>query len=162
MYTIYKIINLKNDRYYIGCTSVGIKQRFQKHWGYRNPKYSRNELYADMNIQNREDFKIEIIVPGILNKDEAYQLEHDLTDVDDKLCYNQQRGNNKSKKHKDNNSKNMINKIHAAKKVQNMNTGIIYESATEASLLLGFKRIAVANAICQNYRCGGSYWKYIK
>ena len=152
MHTIYKITNLKNDRYYIGCTSTSIKRRFWSHWGSRNPKFRRNCMHDDMNVQDRNDFKIEIIVHGILNKDEAYKLEHDLTDVDDELCYNQQRGDKMSQKNKDKQSK----------RVQCIETGEIFESGYKASLSLGFKKHAVANSIFHNTRCGGYNWKYIK
>lgn len=48
-----------------------------------------------------------------------------------------------------------------AKRVRCIETGEVYFSASEASRSLGFKKLAVKNAIARKGKCGGYHWEYI-
>lgn len=55
MINIYKIINLKNNKVYIGQTINSIQHRFNQHL---RETRSNNELHRDMQSQNKKDFKV--------------------------------------------------------------------------------------------------------
>ena len=64
-YTVYIHKNLKNDKYYVGCTSQNPKKRWDSGWGYqRNPKMWKDIQESDWN----KDW-----VHGILGKFENEQ-----------------------------------------------------------------------------------------
>lgn len=58
MISIYKIINTKNNKVYIGQTINDIDFRFKQHL---RENRGSNLLHKDMQIQNKEDFKIILI-----------------------------------------------------------------------------------------------------
>lgn len=49
-----------------------------------------------------------------------------------------------------------------ARKVRCIESGAIYCSAAEASRSLGFKKLAVKNAIARGHKCGGYHWEYLE
>ena len=65
MYTVYVHKNLKNDKYYVGCTSQEPKARWASGWGYKN----NTQMWSD--IQNSDWNKD--WVHGILGKFENEQ-----------------------------------------------------------------------------------------
>ena len=71
MYTVYVHKNLKNEKYYVGSTSMNPKERWNSGWGYKN----QPKMWAD--IQNSDWNKD--WVHGILgkfdNKDDALNYE---------------------------------------------------------------------------------------
>lgn len=56
MVTIYAIINLVNERVYVGQTSKSIYNRLNHHFA--NIKYSNNQMYKDMEIYGKSVFEI--------------------------------------------------------------------------------------------------------
>lgn len=52
-------------------------------------------------------------------------------------------------------------KSRIGKSVCNLNTGDVYETATDASIAIGMGSQAVACAIFNNMRSGGYYWQYV-
>ena len=70
-YTVYVHKNLKNEKYYVGCTKLNPKRRWHNGWGYqRHPKMWKDIQESDWN----KDW-----VHGILgkfdNKDDALKYE---------------------------------------------------------------------------------------
>jgi len=47
------------------------------------------------------------------------------------------------------------------KKVRCLETGLIYKSAKEASLMLGLRSAAVCCSISKGMKCGGYRWEYV-
>lgn len=47
------------------------------------------------------------------------------------------------------------------KKVMRLDTGEVFDSATNAAKIMGFSISAVSLAIRRRSRCAGSYWQYI-
>jgi hypothetical protein len=52
-------------------------------------------------------------------------------------------------------------KMFRGKKVQRIDTGEIFISATSASKSLGFANNSVTKSILRNRKSGGTFWKYI-
>jgi group I intron endonuclease len=74
-YKIYKIINIVNNKIYIGQTTKTLKERFDKHTSTRN--ISDLPLYTDMVKFGIENFKIELIeTTDDPSKMEAYYIKH--------------------------------------------------------------------------------------
>ena len=83
---IYKIINLKNEKFYIGYTTMGAKRRFKSHCdevhrlekGYKKAK---SYLHNAMSYYSCENFSVEIlkefkdIPPCLLGKYEQYYIK---------------------------------------------------------------------------------------
>ena len=53
-------------------------------------------------------------------------------------------------------------KMYRGKKVERIDTGEIFNSAVEASRLLGLAENSVSKSIYRKRRTGGSFWKYVK
>lgn len=60
MVAIYKIINLVNNKIYVGKTSQGLKKRYNSHLKNAKNKVNRH-LYDAINHYGKESFKIELI-----------------------------------------------------------------------------------------------------
>lgn len=58
---IYKITNLKNNKFYIGCTKQKIKKRWIQHKASLEKKNEQQKLYNAMRKHGIENFKIEEI-----------------------------------------------------------------------------------------------------
>ena len=97
---IYKIINLINNKIYIGQTK-NIKKRWNEHKRCGKKDSIYNQLYADMNEYKIDNFTIEIIErinsPEIANEREKYWIKK-LNSQDFDIGYNILKGGIRTQK----------------------------------------------------------------
>lgn len=71
MYTVYVHKNLKNEKYYVGCTSQEPKERWDSGWGYQYNK----SMWNDIKESNWNTDWFHGILGKFENKDEALKYE---------------------------------------------------------------------------------------
>lgn len=71
MYTVYVHKNLKNEKYYVGCTSQEPKERWDSGWGYHN----NSKMWSDIQNSDWNTDWVHGILGKFENKDEALKYE---------------------------------------------------------------------------------------
>lgn len=105
---IYKLVNNKNDKVYIGCTKTPAHRMANHRYDARTNK--KHLLYMDMRKIGIHNFKMQII-EDVKTLEEAKEIETYLIDLFDsrnpEFGYNKVRGTNKGFKHTDKSKKLM-------------------------------------------------------
>lgn len=71
MYTVYVHKNLKNDKYYVGCTKLNPKRRWNNGWGYQN----QPKMWNDIQKSNWNTDWVHGILGKFENKKDALNYE---------------------------------------------------------------------------------------
>lgn len=71
MYTVYVHKNLKNEKYYVGCTSQEPKERWDSGWGYKN----NSKMWNDIQNSNWNTDWVHGILGKFENKQDALKYE---------------------------------------------------------------------------------------
>lgn len=162
IYSVYVHKNLKNDKYYVGCTKMNPKKRWNNGKGYKN----QPKMWKD--IQN-SDWKTDW-VHGILgkfeNKDEALKYEAFLIAMlnSAREGYNTSSYDSHSCKHSEE-SRNKIRENNPSKQVLQFSKDekfiAEYPSTHEASRHTGCDNSNISKCCKGKYKStGGFIWKY--
>ena len=162
IYSVYVHKNLKNEKYYVGATSMNPKKRWDSGWGYQN----NSKMWND--IQN-SDWKKDW-VHGILgkfeNKDEALKYEAFLIAMLDSVDngYNTSAYDSRHCKHSEESKKKIRENSHSKQVLQYSKSGEFiaeYPSTQEAERQTGCYQSNICRC-CMGKRktCGGYIWKY--
>lgn len=111
MFSVYKITNLKNGRYYIGVQKDN-KKDVENYYG------SGTLIKEAIRVYSIENFKKEILFT-FNNSEDAYIKENELVDLNDPLCYNLKEGGKGGWDHIDNSGENNCMKNNEIKEKQN-------------------------------------------
>ena len=146
MITIYKVTNTVNGMAYVGQTSRNIRERLSKHKNDTRSRFKVFKLQKAMLEYGADKFKIEAI-DCAKTKDEANEKEVQwIAKLDSiKNGYNTARGGKDSG---------------ARKRVMNVDTGTVYESAVEAAQAMGVRAQSICMAVKNpTWKCCGYHWK---
>ena len=71
MYTVYVHKNLKNEKYYVGCTKLNPKERWNSGWGYQ----TNSKMWKDIQESNWNTDWVHGILGKFYNKQDALNYE---------------------------------------------------------------------------------------
>lgn len=152
MYQIYKH-TVPNGKIYIGRTKLSLNKRFQGGSGYRTNKV----FYADILAYGWNNIKHEVLetvetIEEASEREGYYILKYRANEPEygyNKFSNQQKYGSNYKPK--------------GYKKVECIETGIIYDSASVASRETGIDNSAITKC-CKGMRktIGGYHWKYVE
>ena len=162
MYTVYIHKNLKNDKYYVGSTSMNPKERWHSGWGYKN----QPKMWAD--IQNSDWNKdwCHGILGKFENKKDALNYEAFLIAMLDTIenGYNTSSYSRGTYKRSDEHRKHISESKPKKPVIQFSKNGEFiaeYPSTREAEIQTGCNRGNIC-LCCKGKRksSGGYIWKY--
>ena len=146
MITIYKITNTVNGMVYVGQTQRDIRRRLSQHKYNTGSRFHAFKLQKAMIEYSKDKFTIEAI-DHAETKEEADRKEVQWIAKLDSIQngYNTARGGTDSG---------------AGKRVMNVDTGTVYESAVEAAQAMGVRDQSIRQALKNpTWKCCGYHWK---